>query len=192
MSKLVLNGDVSGSVTLDAPSVSGTTTLTLPTTSGTIITDASTTGISASALSTGTVPTARLASGTANSTTYLRGDQTWATVSGGVTSLNGQSGAITNTDYGVIGSYVIAAENDFTASQERLPNVTVAGSTLVRDNQGPTNVSRPFNSATGTSSSVVSGSNTSLSLNGTWRRMARSVNNNVGNVSAMNLYVRIS
>jgi hypothetical protein len=37
MSKLVLNGDTSGSVTLDAPAVSGTTTLTLPTTSGTVI-----------------------------------------------------------------------------------------------------------------------------------------------------------
>ncbi len=41
-------------------------------------------------LSTGTVPTARLASGTASATTYLRGDQTWATItsSGGtVTSI---------------------------------------------------------------------------------------------------------
>jgi hypothetical protein len=37
MSKLVLSGDTSGSVTLDAPAVSGTTTLTLPTTSGTFI-----------------------------------------------------------------------------------------------------------------------------------------------------------
>jgi hypothetical protein len=44
MSKLVLNGDTSGSVTLDAPAVSGTTTLTLPTTSGTVITTASTFG----------------------------------------------------------------------------------------------------------------------------------------------------
>ena len=35
-------------------------------------------------LATGTVPTARLGSGTPNSTTFLRGDQTWATVSGGV------------------------------------------------------------------------------------------------------------
>lgn len=40
MSKLVLNGDTSGSVTLDAPAVSGTTTLTLPTTSGTVLTTA--------------------------------------------------------------------------------------------------------------------------------------------------------
>ena len=36
MSKLVLSGDTSGSVTLDAPAVSGTTTLTLPTTTSTL------------------------------------------------------------------------------------------------------------------------------------------------------------
>jgi hypothetical protein len=42
MSKLVLNGDTSGSVTLDAPAVSGTTTLTLPTTSGTVVADTAT------------------------------------------------------------------------------------------------------------------------------------------------------
>lgn len=37
----------------------------------------------ASNLASGTVPTARLGSGTANSTTYLRGDNTWATISAG-------------------------------------------------------------------------------------------------------------
>jgi hypothetical protein len=36
LSKLVLSGDTSGSVTLDAPAVSGTTTLTLPTTTSTL------------------------------------------------------------------------------------------------------------------------------------------------------------
>jgi hypothetical protein len=36
---------------------------------------------SADAITSGTIATARLATGTANSTTYLRGDQTWATVS---------------------------------------------------------------------------------------------------------------
>jgi hypothetical protein len=41
VSKLVLSGDTSGSVTLDAPAVSGTTTLTLPTTSATLLTDSS-------------------------------------------------------------------------------------------------------------------------------------------------------
>jgi hypothetical protein len=38
----------------------------------------------ASNLASGTVPTARLGSGTANSTTFLRGDQTWATAISGI------------------------------------------------------------------------------------------------------------
>lgn len=43
-------------------------------------------------LTTGTVATARLGSGTANSSSYLRGDQTWATISAG--SADPQSGAL--------------------------------------------------------------------------------------------------
>jgi hypothetical protein len=38
MSSVVIAGNTSGTITLDAPAVAGTTTLTLPTTSGTIIT----------------------------------------------------------------------------------------------------------------------------------------------------------
>jgi hypothetical protein len=49
---------------------------------------ASLTTLNASNLASGTVPTARLATGTADSTTYLRGDQTWATVSGGISAQN--------------------------------------------------------------------------------------------------------
>lgn len=41
MSSVVISGDVSGSVTLQAPSAAGTTTLTLPATSGTVLTTAS-------------------------------------------------------------------------------------------------------------------------------------------------------
>jgi hypothetical protein len=50
---------------------------------------------SASDLSTGTVPTARLATGSATSATYLRGDQTWAAIAG----VSGASG-VTTIDFG--------------------------------------------------------------------------------------------
>lgn len=68
MASVVVNGDTSGAVTLSAPAVAGTVTVTLPSTSGTMLTTASTTGISGSAISSGTVPEAY--GGTGTSTGY--------------------------------------------------------------------------------------------------------------------------
>ena len=96
MSSLVIAGDTSGSVTLQAPAVSGTTVLTLPATSGTVLTTASGTAATATNLaggSNGTIPyqsasgtTQMLAVGTAGQLlqTNGAGAPTWATVSAGV------------------------------------------------------------------------------------------------------------
>ena len=68
------------------------TTLTLGTSgdtvnipSGVTLANAGTvTGLPASAISSGTIATARLGSGTASSSTFLRGDQTYAAAGGGL------------------------------------------------------------------------------------------------------------
>ena len=59
MSSVVISGNTSGTITLDAPAVAGTTTLTLPATSGTVLTSASTT------MPAGSVNQAALATGVA-------------------------------------------------------------------------------------------------------------------------------
>jgi hypothetical protein len=81
-----------GGTTL-AASLTGTGALTASSFTGN---GAAISAINASNLSSGTVATARLATGTANASTYLRGDQTWATITAGVTITNDTS---TNASY---------------------------------------------------------------------------------------------
>jgi len=90
MSSLVISGDTSGSVTLQAPAVAGSTILTLPATSGTVLTTASGTAATATNLaggSNGTIPyqsasgtTQMLAVGTAGQVLTSAGASapTWA------------------------------------------------------------------------------------------------------------------
>ena len=74
MSVTKVSDSMRDTTTLDATKLSGT----LPAVSG-----ANLTALNASNLGSGTVPTARLGSGTANSSVHLRGDGTWAAAGGG-------------------------------------------------------------------------------------------------------------
>jgi hypothetical protein len=102
MSSLVIAGDTSGSVTLQAPAVAGTTILTLPATSGTLITTASGTASSATTATnlaggsagvlpyqTGSGATSFTAAGTAGQVLQSNGASapTWVAPSTGAMSL---------------------------------------------------------------------------------------------------------
>jgi len=71
--------------TLPAASAANLTAIPAANITGTLpaISGASLTSLNATNLGSGTVPTARLGSGTANSTVHLRGDGTWAAAGGG-------------------------------------------------------------------------------------------------------------
>jgi hypothetical protein len=179
---------------------------TLPAVSG-----ANLTSLNASSVSSGTLAVARGGTGTASPSlvggTNITISGTWpnqtvTAAGGGVTSLNGQTGAITNTDYGAIGSYVIAygaTSVGYTAGS------TIAGSSLLRaaylgDNPsdaGGLNVYTVASAGGGTTTTttIITGagawSRTGLGLSGTWRSMTNSgVAISGGN--QQNLWVRIS
>jgi hypothetical protein len=159
-------GDV---VTVNSSGVTVTGTFAATSMSGS---GASLTGLNASNLASGTVATARLAtSGTASASTYLRGDQTWATVSGGVTSItagNGLTGGTitssgtialdyytgtsgTNTSY-PLGSYLLGRGGGSPFSTNVNASATI---------YTPNGAGQYFTSTTGGGSSAA--------LSGTWR-----------------------
>ena len=91
--------DIGGN-TMISSNGSGTFTNSLP---------APTSGIAASAIDSGTIATARLGSGTASSSTFLRGDQTYAEAGGGALVQVGK-----NTLSGASGSIIV--DNCFTST----------------------------------------------------------------------------
>ena len=86
MSSIVIAGDTSGSVTLQAPATAGSTVLTLPSTTGTIVTASGTATAGGVAYGNGTTA-AYSAAGTSGQLLQSNGASapTWATVSAGFT-----------------------------------------------------------------------------------------------------------
>lgn len=161
---------------------------TLPAASGVNLTS-----LNASNLASGTVGTARLAtSGTASSSTFLRGDQTWATVSGGVTSITAGTGLsggtitstgtialdmYTGTDANItslpVGAYIMAGFSSITTSR----NNTVG--TLFGYTGGITNSQTMYGFA-----AVAS----RFTMSGTWR--ARGAANSGGCCGAVGILLQ--
>ena len=151
MSKVTIAGDVNGTgvFTIAAPNGNTNRTLTLPDEAGTLLTSVS--DLVAANL-TGVLP--------AIDGSALTG------IAGGVTSLNGQTGAITNTSLGTIGSYYFP----YNAISLASIGSTTAGSNLTFRNQS-------------------GGAVSNAGLSGTWRHLGAEINS----ASALRgLYVRIS
>lgn len=163
--KISANPNGTGTVTIAAPNTNTDRTITLPDNSGTIITSGSTTGIDASAISTGTVATARLATGTANNTTFLRGDQTWATA-GGAPTTDQVLSATAGASQGAVGTYILGYNTSGTTIS---PGGTLAGSSIQNAGLGESG-----------GSAVIVKTGT---LSGTWRCMGYSQPGNSGYVT---------
>lgn len=154
---------------------------TLPAVSG-----ANLTALNASNLSSGTVATARLGSGTANNTTFLRGDGTWAVAGGDPTTtqvLNATAGA----SVGAVGTYAFLGESTTNSTS---PGDTRAGSSLRYASIGRDS----DNWSSGANARSAWGRGGGSAPAGTWRAMGNSnfFTNGCTSIYPATLWLRIS
>ena len=99
MSKVAIEGNASGTgtLTIAAPNTNTNRTLNVPDNAGTFITTGSTRGIDASALSTGTLASARLPAGSVLQVVQTVKTDTFSTTSTSLTDITGMSVSITPT-----------------------------------------------------------------------------------------------
>jgi hypothetical protein len=181
MSKIALSGNASGTgtFTIASPNSNSDRTLNLPDNSGTVITTATTTGIDASALSTGTVAAARLGSGTPDATNFLRGDGSWQVISTTPTTAEVLT-ATAGASAGAVGTYALLVSSGLiNASTTRTATgATIAGSSL------------RYSAVMNSSSINTTGGGTP---SGTWRCMGIERNSDgSNNNTVLTLWLRIS
>lgn len=130
-------------------------------------------------------PTPSLVGGTNITISGSWPNQTVTAAGGGVTSLNGQTGAITNTDLFAIGSYITGRPANITSYGT---NSTIAGSSLFSI---PPAGSRFDNNTWGFFNSSNTNNGATQTNVGTWRCVSPAFNFG-GNQALAGLWVRIS
>jgi len=134
------------------------------------------TALNASNLSSGTVPTAQLGSGTANSGTYLRGDSTWASVPPSTTITNDESTnssfypLVASSNTGTLSTaYTSSSKLTFNPSTGLLTSTGFSGSGASLSSLNASNLSSGTVSIDRLGSSGTKNSTTYLAGDNTWK-----------------------